>query len=46
MASDAAKEFFKRREVKHPIRSLEDFLTATPLNANAQLDDGWGAYPS
>jgi class 3 adenylate cyclase len=44
MAGDAAREFFKRREVKYPIRSLEDFLIATPLNADAQLDDGWGAY--
>lgn len=44
MASDAAREFFKQGEVTYPIRSLEDFLIATPLNADAQPNDGWGAY--
>lgn len=29
--------------VEYPFRSLEDFLTATTLTVDAQLDDGWGA---
>jgi len=44
MADDPVKEFFKRTEVRYPIRSLEDFLIGTPLNGDAQLNDGWGAY--
>ena len=39
-----AEEAFKRMEVRYPLRSLEDFLIGTPLNANAQLNDGWSAY--
>ncbi len=39
-----AKEAFERMEVRYPLRSLEDFLIGTPLNADAQLSDGWGAY--
>ena len=31
-------------QVRYPIRSLEDFLIGTPLNADAQLNDGWNAY--
>ncbi len=38
------KEAFERMEVRYPLRSLEDFLIGTPLNADAQLNDGWGAY--
>lgn len=29
--------------VDYPFRSLEDFLTATTLTVDAQLDDGWNA---
>ncbi|MEZ5075937.1 MAG: adenylate/guanylate cyclase domain-containing protein [Solirubrobacterales bacterium] len=44
MSDDPVKEFFERTEVRYPIRSLEDFLIGTPLNGDAQLNDGWGAY--
>jgi class 3 adenylate cyclase len=46
MSDMTAKESFERMRVRYPIRSLEDFLVGTPLHADAQLDDGWGArYP-
>lgn len=44
MGEITAKEAFERMEVRYPLRSLEDFLIGTPLNADAQLNDGWGAY--
>lgn len=31
------------KSVQYPFHSLEDFLTSTPLHADGQLDDGWGA---
>jgi class 3 adenylate cyclase len=44
MSRTAAEEALKRMEVRYPLRSLEDFLIGTPLNADAQLNDGWNAY--
>ncbi|HEY5334022.1 MAG TPA: adenylate/guanylate cyclase domain-containing protein [Solirubrobacterales bacterium] len=44
MADDPAKEFFEKTKVRYRVRSLEDFLIETPLNGDAQLNDGWGAY--
>jgi hypothetical protein len=29
--------------VRYPFHSLEDFLISSPLHADGQLDDGWGA---
>lgn len=44
MSRKAAEEALRRMQVRYPIRSLEDFLIGTPLNADAQLNDGWNAY--
>jgi class 3 adenylate cyclase len=44
MSEMTAKEAFEKMEVRYPIRSLEDFLIGTGLHADAQLNDGWGAY--
>lgn len=46
MAKKTAEELLAERQIRYPYRSLEDYLIANPLHADAQLDDGWGAtYP-
>lgn len=46
MTKKPAEELLAERQIRYPFHSLEDYLIANPLHADAQLDDGWGAtYP-